>query len=509
MSSREQRLERVGLGVALVLLGVVAVQRVDTTALWQDEAYTLGALHDLGSSVQGTHGTMALYYVVLWVWARVGTATWWLRSFSVVCAAATLVLLRQIARRVGGPRLVALAPPLCVLSPMFAWKATEARSYALETLLTTLTWWVTLQAVDADTPSTERRWLLALAPLGVAGVLCHGFFVAQLVGVAIVLLLAGRPLHTLRWGAPAALATAATLAWLLSSGIDNVGTTVTGGVASVVGASSSALLSPYNGIAVLLVGLGVVGGLHLAKGRPATATAAPGMRAVCWVPVAWAVVPWLSLVAVWAVEPRFNPRYLAPSVPGLVLLLGSGALALDDRLARRRVARAASGASPVPIALAMLVAMWVLTYATAPPFIREDWRGAARFVAVNARPGDGIVFEPADVSRPPFEAAWREVPHRHVPQAVSPRRPLGRVLRTDDDLSLQAIGTAADACTRLWVVEYEVSSSAQVTPKLARDAAFASRFREVAQRRFADDIVVTQFVRTASGATRPLHPPRC
>ena len=85
----------------------------------------------------------------------------------------------------------------------------------------------------------------------------------------------------------------------------------------------------------------------------------------------------------------------------------------------------------------------------------EDWRGAARHVATQARPGDAIVFVGTDnvESRTVFEAAWREVHHPVVPTALSPARPLGRVQRVDHFLTPGQVAARAPGYRRIWVVD--------------------------------------------------------
>lgn len=480
------------MAVALAIVAVWGVLHLDATAFWHDEAYTLGALNDLDASVRGTHGTMALYYVVLWCWARVSTDTWWLRSFSLLCAVATLVVLRPLARRIGGARLVAISLPLTALGPMFEWKATEARSYALETLLAVLGWYVVVRAGEEATSAEGHpsRYYAALVPIAVAGVLCHGFFVAQLVAIGLVALVGPNPKRALFGLLPAAAAALMTLAWLMSAGISNVGTTVTGGFGSVLSTSLSGLLSSYVGLALLMC---MLGGYGIWNGvTRARRTRKPMLRMLRLIPPAWALVPWVVLVVIWIVQPRFNPRYLAPSTPGIAVLLGLAAMRLDERLAPRRSRSVAQGHAAPPAVTMALFAMCVLTLVMSPPFVQEDWRGAARFIAGEAGPRDGIVFLPDDKSRPPFEAAWREVPHSKAPIGVSPGRPLGRVLRHDQGLALPQIAAAARGCQRLWVVEYVVDRP--ITDHLADESSFRKAFKRARVAEFRDSILVTEFV---------------
>lgn len=444
-----QRLERWGLAVGIAIVVATAVARIDSTSLWLDEAYSLGAANHLGASLRGTSGTMGLYYVLLSAWSQISTATWWLRLPSVLFAVATLVALRPLARRIGGPALAAVALPLTALGPLFAWKAIEARSYSLATLIAVLCWTVAVRAMDAADVRSERRWWALLAPLGVAGVLCHGLFVMQLVPIGAVALLAGRPIRRGAMAAAAMLPAAAVVLYLHANGADSIGTSIQGGPGVLIASTFDSLLS-RSVLPKLVLAQIVVIGVALAV-RAVVRAPAPVDRAVAAIPAAWAVLPCMAL-ALWFVDPVFNPRYLAPVGPGLGLLLATMALAADRRLVgpRRLI-------GPACVGLGVLMAVVLVT---TPLPIDDDWRTTAQFVADEARPGDGIVFANASLAepvqqRPPFEAAWREVDVTTTPVAVSPARPLAEVRRFDEPLPIDEIGPAATGAglDRLWVVE--------------------------------------------------------
>jgi mannosyltransferase len=483
-SAADRRLEAVGTAVALGILAVVAITRLDATALWLDEAYSLGAANHLGDSLRQTSGTMGGYYALLAGWASLGAATWWLRLLSVVFAAGTLLVLRPVARRIGGPRLVAIALPLAALNPAFAAKAVEARSYALVGLLTAVTWWVVLRAIDAADP-LRSRWLWLLAPLAVAGTLCHGLFLVQFAAVAVVLCLLGRPVRAVTTIAVLSVPAAGLVLLLRANGADSIGTTISGGPGVMVASAFDVLLAQPTLARLVLAPLVAVG-IALAA-RDALQAAPSPNRAVAAVPAAWALVPCLALAS-FVFDPVFNPRYLAPVAPGIALLLGALVVAGDDAVARarHRPCRALG-----PLSLVLVLGCAAALVAT-PPALDHHWREAAGHVAAEARAGDGIVFanqstrEPVQ-QRPPFEAAWREVDPAVVPTAISPPRPLAEVRRMDEPLSLDELGPAAGAVDRVWVIEDQAPGVRMLEPVLDE---LTGTFREVERTTFAPGIVV-------------------
>lgn len=480
----DRRLEAAGTAVALAILAVVAVVRLDGTALWVDEAYSLGAANHVADSLRQTSGTMGGYYAVLAAWSTVGTATWWLRLPSVLFSVASILLVRPVARRVGGSRLVAVSLPLLALNPAFAAKAVEARSYALVGLITVVCWRVVVRAVDA--PEDERwRWIVLLAPLGVAGTLCHGLFLVQFAGVAVVLALLRRPVRSLVLLGAVSVPSVGIVLALRANGADSIGTTIVGGPGAMIGASLEDLLASPVLAKVLLTEVFVIG---LVVAVQAVRKAADRTeRAVAAVPAAWALAPCMALAA-FVIDPVFNPRYLAPVAPGIAMVLGATAIAADGALARRR-GRAAPAIGPAAVALALVCTASLLA---TPPVYDDHWRDAAAHVAAEAEPGDGIVFanlgtnEPVQ-QRPPFEAAWREVGGATTPTAISPARPLAEVRRMDEPLPLADLAEAAEGTDRIWVVENQVAATDQLGPVIE---ALGGDFAETERTTYPEAIVV-------------------
>jgi len=96
-------------------------------------------------------------------------------------------------------------------------------------------------------------------------------------------------------------------------------------------------------------------------------------------------------------------------------------------------------------------------------------------------------------TRPPFEAAWREVAHPVVPIGLSPRRRLGDVRRVDHYLSPARAREASVRYDRVWVVDYHgVVSGLHITDR----PPFDSHFRLTSDHRYPGQVRVQLYVRT-------------
>jgi 4-amino-4-deoxy-L-arabinose transferase-like glycosyltransferase len=437
----------------VAVLLAFAVVRLNGTSLWIDEAWSLAATQKLGMSLRATNGTMSAYYAPLWVWARFSTATWWLRLLSTGCGVATLIVVARLGRRVGGSRLAVVAPLLLVGSPMFLWKATEARAYGLETLVTACTWLVMFRGLDAREQLDHRaavRWSVVLGLLVSLGPLVHGLFIVQMFGL-VALLLLGDLKSGLKFIAPAFVACLAVTLVLLATGSKDYGAAMPGALDNLFLDGGYWFLTPVGITAALLTGVLLVGVGWCARSAVRATTDVKRMERA--LPIAWVAVPVAAILIERAVHGVYAPYYLAPIAPGVALLLGCGALALDDLVLRRRTPTVRRGLlGPVLVATAIVLIVGQARYPRRPV---EDWRGAARHVATEARPGDAIVFLGTEnvESRTVFEAAWREVHHPVVPIALSPARPLGRVQRVDGFLTSRQIAVRASGQHRIWVVD--------------------------------------------------------
>ncbi len=129
---------------------------LDTQSLWYDEAVTARLLRlDLGSMLEAipdSESTPPLYYVLAWLWTHVfGTGEVGLRSLSALLGTATVVVVWELGRRLGGDRAALAAAALAAVNPMLVWFSQEARAYALLGLLgalSALLWLRALEQID-------------------------------------------------------------------------------------------------------------------------------------------------------------------------------------------------------------------------------------------------------------------------------------------------------------------------------------------------------------------------
>jgi mannosyltransferase len=442
------------LGAAVLL--AVTIPRLNRNALWLDEAFSLGAAHQFVATVRATGATMSIYYLFLVPWVKVSAAAWWLRLPSMLFALATLPLVATLGRRVGGRRLAVVAPPLLALVYLFGVKAAEARAYSLETLLVTIGWYSVIRIVDLGAAThAARGWWGLLVLLAFVGPLAHGLFPLFVLAWLAAFSLSPIPRPALLRSVPIVGATALVLLLLDVHGATQVGDwvpptdlhrvvlavhhfTSTNRVVSVV-------------LAVLVLVSWVLAALAYVRSRAATDD---DVRLQAWrgvLPLVAVAAPGATLLVVSVVRPEFLDRYLAPATPMVALALGSGVLAVADRVGRwaGRPEQPAFAAVGVVVVFALLAASQpAVSHGT-----YEDWRAATRFVAAGARPGDGLILY-SQFERPPFEAAWSEIGHPPDLTVVNTTRPrLGEVERNDVFLSATTVRGRLASHDRVWVVE--------------------------------------------------------
>ncbi len=458
----------------LVVGAATAVHRLDHRGLWLDEAYTLGAVHQLRSAVPETSWTMSAYYAVLRVWLQVSESVWWMRSLSVLAALGAIAVTVTLARRLVGAREALVAGLLLALSPMWLTYAQEARSYGFVMLAVATTWLAADHGLtDLDAVGRRRWWLLHTA-VAVVLPLLHGLSVLQLLPQLVLLGLArvdrATWLRALR-GIGLAVALTGILARTAS---DEVGDWVDPVSLESIGFNLERFLSRWvlvcAGLGLLvLVGVAVA---VLASRRAVTAVD----RARALLPVLWGVAPLVLLVAVSLARPSLVPRYAVGCVPGVALLMAAAV----ERTGRSRFpAPAARAVAAVVVAVAL--AAGHIHLHTRP---LDGWTVAARRIAAEARPGDTILLSREPTTRPPFEAAWRDVDPVADPVQLPAARPLGEVLRFEpDDTDGTERWNQARAAGRIWVVADAVRQELDRLSSLTVDgvAGRPASHREVAR----------------------------
>lgn len=456
----------------LVLGTVAAVVRLDRDAFWLDEAYTLGSVHQLRSAVPRTSGTMSLYYALMRVWLVVSESVWWMRFLSVGVALAALALTVVLARRLLGDASAALAGVLVAASPMWWAYAREARAYALVLALVAVTWLAVDHGLDGDDARARRWWALHTAAC-VALPLGHGLTLLQLLPQLVVVAVA-RPGRATLLRAARGIGAAVLVTLLLArTASDEVGQFVDPLGWDVARMAVERFLGP-RGVPTVLLALVVLAGAVVSVTAAARADSARE-RARLLLPILWGLVPLVLLALLSVPRPSFIARYAVGCVPGIALLM---VVAVDRLGERRPSARAVTGG-----AVAVLLLAGIVDLQTRPV---DGWRLAAARVAADVRPGDTVLLSREATTRPPFEAAWRDVAPAAPAVLLPSDRPLGEVLRFEPDETDNTVrwNEARSVTGRLWVVGDVRRLELDRLPSLTDGS--PAPFREVG--RWSDDV---------------------
>ena len=175
--------------LTLLALGLRAVALDES--FFGDELFThlIATRPDLQAVMAGVRSnleiTPPLFFVVAWLFGKLGDPFVWLRVPSLIAGVATVPLLYALGARTVGRAAGLVAAALFALSPFAIFYASEARAYALMTLLVVLSTLVLLRALETG----DRRWWAAFALLQAASMYTHYtavFVLAAQAGWALV-----------------------------------------------------------------------------------------------------------------------------------------------------------------------------------------------------------------------------------------------------------------------------------------------------------------------------------
>ena len=151
------------LGLLVLAGAALRFATLDGQSLWYDEAVTAQLVRmDLGSmldAIPSSESTPPLYYALNWLWTQAfGTGEVGLRSLSALLGTATIPIVFELARRLGGERAGNVAAALVAFNPMLVWFSQEARAYALLALLGTLSALLWLRALEQPARGRLLAW---------------------------------------------------------------------------------------------------------------------------------------------------------------------------------------------------------------------------------------------------------------------------------------------------------------------------------------------------------------
>jgi hypothetical protein len=179
-----------GIVLAAVLL---RFPTVGSQSYWADEFLTVTLLKrglaEMLATIPTEEGMPPLYYLLAWLWTKpFGAGEAALRSLSALFGAATVPVAYLAGRDLARSRRAGLVTAaLVAVNPLLVWYSQEARSYALLVLLTTLSFWFFVRALDDGRPLPLAGWAASSA-LALA---THYFAIFPVAVEAIWLVIAG------------------------------------------------------------------------------------------------------------------------------------------------------------------------------------------------------------------------------------------------------------------------------------------------------------------------------
>jgi mannosyltransferase len=376
----------------VLLAALVRLPTLAQQSFWLDEGYTEqlvrmslgGMLHAIPIS----ESTPPLYYILAWGWTRVfGFSEFGIRSLSALAGILTVPVVYAVGARLAGRKAGLIAGALVALAPLMVWFSQEARSYALASLLST----VTLLCFVSFLDGRDARWLGGWAVSSGLGLVTH-YFVAFVVGPEVVWLLwSYRRDRRVVAAVAFVLVVVAALAplALAQRGTGHADYISQGSLATrllqvpkqfLVGYASPSQVVSF-ALAALLV---LVGGV-----QALLAYADRGVRTRVLAPLAVGLGCVLTPVALALVGVDFlNTRNLLPALPPLFVVVAIGFAA---RATRPRGPVLAGGLGLIFIAVVALID-------THSRYQRDNWRGASRALgtpeeprAMVVTPGSGLI----------------------------------------------------------------------------------------------------------------------
>jgi mannosyltransferase len=394
--------------ILIVLTGIVLRLHLLTRRdFWDDEAASVIFAQLAWSSFLKTiwnyEANMSLYYVLLRGWLYFGDSEAAIRGLSVLFGVAAIPATYVLGKRLFGEKAGILGAVLSAVNMFQIRYSQEARGYSLVMLLSILSTYCFVRAIDA--PRQKRYWF-GYVVVSALGAYTHIFFylvvMAQWLSVGHVRL--RRHFKTTAWTAAGfILLTTPMNLFLLTKNQGQVNWVPHPTVRLLLdfaklftGYGGSALLAVYAALCLLAVFAAYRGAKH-----------EPGIlderRRVNLV-VSWLLFPIASTVLVSFLRPIFYDRFMAISAPALVLLAAKGMVDLVQVFPRFRAL------FPASLVLVAGLSIWgIHRYDNSPASQGDNWRLVTRYVMAGQHAGDAAFFYRASGSRPFAYYSHREI----------------------------------------------------------------------------------------------------
>jgi len=445
-AARSRWLERLAALALCLLAAAMTLRGLGEKSLWIDEVFSVLASRNWGelwSTYAKSESNMLLYFGLLHLWLKLGQAEFLVRALSAVSAILTVPAIYVTGKRLFGPWAGLLAALLLSVNLFFVRYAQEARSYALLLLLTTLSTYWFLRALQ----NRARRDWIAWVLVSTLSVYAHLF--ALLVLAAQALSLLARNLRDLPWRPLIISALAMGALALPTLVLQPLDAHQLDWVQAPTGESVRALIRDLaGGQKGVLWGYLLLWMAGLSVG--ATKAAVLRQRLGLWpyvLAVIWLFAP-IALAYVYSltVHPVFVDRYFIVCLSPLILLAAEG------------LAGVARWRGPTRwLAVAALVLVMVGSWRSISTWYDtrsgEAWREVTAYVVGEAKPGDAAVFYAWFVDQPflYYRDKLGSPAYPELPKLATGSYPAGGGSRLPDPDPAQ-LASLRDRYRRVWLV---------------------------------------------------------
>jgi mannosyltransferase len=442
---------RLRLATIILLGAVVRFVFLGARSFWGDEIVSVKLAADTWHAftywILRREANMALYYLLLRGWVRLGDSETWVRLLSAILGILTIPALYLLARRLQGERAACIAALLAATSACMVQFSQDARSYSMLMLLVVISYYCFVRFLDDESP-----WPAALYVI-ISGCALYTHFFAALIICSQIVSLAWLPPKQLPWRRLAAVYAALAISavpigiYILRNDVGQlywVQPTTFSEVAKLfvffAGASK--------GVAAVLAVISLsVCGIAVARFGPELRSRGDHSWRFALV-LTWALVPALLTILLSLHKPVFVHRYLLISLPGYLLLIAVGLERLKGK-----------------VLAAMMTAFVALSAVSiVQGYFRpiEDWRGAVSYVLKSREPGDALLT--------------------YIPYGSNNFNFYGRrILGTKQDPPFAYIDSSKPpaqienaSAPRAWLILYPSPHVAELAP--AFESAFAARY---------------------------------
>ncbi len=329
--------------------------------------------------------------------ALFGTTEFGARFFTAALSILGVAAIFLLGKTLFGRRVGLAAALLLAVNPVHIWLAQEARMYSLLSLLATLNFWFFWQTLHRP----RRKYWVGLWLTATLLITTHyfGLLMPAIQFFYLAFRLKKHPRTLIPWTLTQFAAGLVLLPWLIATALRPVKSF---GIAFLVRPTPADMLfSVWNMVTgfdpslwmIALPALAVAAiGIILAWKRPAAPTLLLTL---------WAFAP---VVLVWVVSQQrsfYADRYLSFTIPALMLLIAVGWTQFS---AGRKII--------IPLMGIFLLANHLFLL-NAPTFWKDNWRGAAKFIAAHEQPGDVIVLRSPHIELP-FDYYYRGQAERRL-----------------------------------------------------------------------------------------------